>query len=91
MTVANWFVWGIGYGFKYGDIKLDLTTEQSLAANPSALVDRLNLRLCAGQLPDAAKTVIVNYLNTIPAGDPLTRARVAVYLIATSSQFAVQR
>jgi hypothetical protein len=42
-------------------------------------------------LPDAAKSVIVNYLNTIPVGDPLTRARVAVYLMASSSQFAVQR
>ena len=62
-----------------------------MVAETAALVDRLNLRLCAGQLPDAAKSVIVNYLNTIPVGDPLTRSRVAVYLIATSSQFAVQR
>jgi uncharacterized protein (DUF1800 family) len=91
MTVANWFVWGIGYGFKYGDIKLKLDPEVAIAGNATALVDRLNLLLCAGQLSDAAKAVIVNHLNTIPAGDPLGRARAAVYLISSSAQFAVQR
>jgi uncharacterized protein (DUF1800 family) len=91
MQVANWFYWGIGYGFKYGDIKLNLATEMNLAGNSAALVDRLNLLLCAGQMSTAAKTVIVNYLNTIPAGDTLTRAQVAVYLFASSSQAAVQR
>jgi uncharacterized protein (DUF1800 family) len=91
MTVANWFYWGIGYGFKYGDIKLDLTTETGIAANAAALVDRLNLRLCAGQMTDAAKSSLVTYLNTLPVGDPLTRAKVAVYMMASSAQFAVQR
>jgi hypothetical protein len=91
MTVANWFVWGIGYGFRYGDIKLNLASEQAVAGNASALVERLNLLLCAGQLSDAAKAVIVNHLNTIPAGDPLGRAKAAVYLVASSAQFAVQR
>ena len=91
MTVANWFAWGIGYGFKYGDIKLNLATEQQLAGNPSALVDRLNLLLCAGQLSDQAKAAIVNHLNTIPAGDPLGRAKAAVYLVVSGKQFAVQR
>lgn len=91
MQVANWFYWAIGYGFKYGDIKLNLTTETNIGANSAALVDRLNLLLCAGQMSDAAKTVIINHLNTIPAGDPLTRAKVAVYLFSSSAQAAVQR
>ena len=91
LTVANWFYWGIGYGFKYGDIKLNLTTETNIGANSAALVERLNLLLCAGQMSDAAKSVIVNHLNTIPVGDPLTRAKVAVYMVSSSAQFAVQR
>ncbi len=91
MQVANWFYWGIGYGFKYGDIKLNLATEMNIAGNSTALVDRLNLLLCAGQMSDAAKSVIVNHLNTIAAGDTLTRAQVAVYLFSSSAQAAVQR
>jgi hypothetical protein len=91
MQVANWFYWGIGYGFKYGDIKLNLNTEINIASNSTALVDRLNLLLCAGQMTPAAKTIIINHLNTIPAGDPLTRAKVAVYLFSSSAQAAVQR
>jgi hypothetical protein len=91
ITVANWFYWGIGYGFKYGDIKLNLNTEMAVAGNATTLVDRLNLLLCAGQMSTAAKTVIINHLNTIPAGDTLTRAKTAVYMVASSKQFAVQR
>ncbi len=91
MTVANWFYWGIGYGFKYGDIKLNLATEQGLAGNPTALVDYLSNRLCAGQMSAAAKAVVVNHISTIPVGDPLGRAKAAVYMVATSAQFAVQR
>jgi hypothetical protein len=91
IQVANWFYWGIGYGFKYGDIKLKLDAETNVAGNATALVDRLNLLLCAGQMSSAAKAVIVNHLNTIPAGDPLTRAKVAVFRVASSAQFAAQR
>jgi uncharacterized protein (DUF1800 family) len=91
MQVANWFYWGIGYGFKYGDIKLNLATEQGLAGNPTALIDYLNNRLCAGQMSAAAKAVLVNHISTIPVGDPLGRAKAAVYMVSSSAQFAVQR
>jgi len=73
------------------DIKAAYTVELGLALDTSALVKRLNLLLCAGQLSDQAKAAIVNHLNTIPAGDPLGRAKAAVYLIVSGAQFAVQR
>ncbi len=89
MTVSNWFYWATihGDGYKYGDIKLNMTTEQNLSS--AALVDRLNLMLCAGSLPPAATTIIVNHCNTI--SDPNIRARTAAYLVLISPQCAVIR
>jgi len=92
MMVSNWFYQAVvnpSGGFKWGDIKPVLTSETTLAANPSALVDRLNITLCGGSLSAAAKTIIVNHLNTI--SDNATRARVAAYLIIISPQCAVLR
>jgi len=41
------------------DIVPDYTTEKALVTNPQALVDRLNLLLCAGQLSPATVQLIV--------------------------------
>lgn len=90
MSVANFQGGGIFTGYQYGDINFGaMPALQALAPNPTALVDKLNNTLCAGQLSSSAKTIIVNHLNTIP--DNLTRARVAVFMIAISSQFATQQ
>ena len=52
--------------------------EQSLVANPSALIDQLNLVLCAGKLPAAAKTRIMTALAALPtATSTLERAQTA--------------
>lgn len=90
MTVANFQSGGIWWGYQYGDINYgQMPALTSLASNPTALVDKLNLLLCAGQLSSQAKTIIINHLNTIP--DNLTRARVAAYMIGISAQFAAQQ
>ena len=91
ISVSNWCYWGVFFGWKYGDIKQNLTTEANLASNPTALVDRLNTLLCAGQMTTAEMAVIVNHINTLPANDPLTRAKTAAYLVAISTRSAVQR
>jgi uncharacterized protein (DUF1800 family) len=79
--------------FQDGDLKLDLSPEQALASNPSALLDRLNRLLMAGQMTQAMKDRIVTYLNTIAlsGGGDLTRARQAVQLVVTSPEFSVQK
>jgi hypothetical protein len=68
---------------------LDLTGIQSLAGNPGAMVEELNQRLCHGLLSAGAKTAIVNAVNA--AGTPKAMAQQATYLVATSSQFQVER
>jgi uncharacterized protein (DUF1800 family) len=91
MTVANWLRNGIYGGFKYGDIKLDLSGIQGLAGNPSALVDQVALLLCAGNLNPQVRTIIINQVTAWNAGDPYGRAALAVHLVSVSPDAAVQK
>jgi uncharacterized protein (DUF1800 family) len=80
---------------------LDLTALQALAADPQQLVDALNTRispsvvpLMHGTMTTAMRSSIISAVQSIPTTDPqyqLKRARTAVYLVATSSQYQVER
>ncbi len=70
---------------------LDLSGIQTLAANPAAMVEELNQRLCHGLLSASAKAAIVTAVNAVPATNARQRAQQATYLVATSSQFQVER
>lgn len=89
-TTANFLEQGSRTFFKGNDIRLDLTTEQQLASNPLALVERLNLLLMYGSMSSTMKTRLVNHLNTILGNNSL-RAQAAVHLIVTSPEFCIQR
>ncbi len=68
---------------------LDLSGIQSLSGNPAAMVEELNQRLCHGLLSAGAKAAIVTAVNA--AATPRAMAQQATYLVATSSQFQVER
>ncbi|PYT01279.1 MAG: hypothetical protein DMF63_00020 [Acidobacteria bacterium] len=73
---------------------LGLADLQSIiAADPGGndLMDVLNIRLMHGTMSDQMRATILNAVLTVPASDPLLRAKRAVYLVATSSQYQVQR
>jgi hypothetical protein len=71
---------------------LDFTFEQTLVANPSALIDHLSLLLAGGTLPDLVRTRVTTALAALPASaTTLDRARSAVLIIITSPAGAVQR
>jgi uncharacterized protein (DUF1800 family) len=71
---------------------IDLTELQQLAPNPANLVDRLNRLLMHGTMSDQMRQSIVDAVNAVsPSTDTLKRARWALYLVATSSQYQVQR
>jgi uncharacterized protein (DUF1800 family) len=70
---------------------LDLSVIQSLSNDPAAMVEQLNQILCRGQLSAGAKAAIVTAVNAVPASSPRQRAQQATYLVATSSQFQVER
>ncbi|MCM3877590.1 MAG: DUF1800 domain-containing protein [Thermoanaerobaculia bacterium] len=68
---------------------LDMSGIQTLAGDPAGMVEELNRRLCHGLLSAGAKTAIVNAVNAAPT--PRAKAQQATYLVATSSQFQVER
>ncbi len=79
------------------DITAAYSAELPLAADALALVKRLNLLLCAGQLSDANQTLIVNALNataiTASSTDGARRDRVAaaVLLVMASADYLIQK
>jgi hypothetical protein len=73
-------------------ITLNLAFEQTLVSNPSALLDHLNMVLCAGSMPAATKTRLTAALAALPAStSSLERAQTAVLLTLTSPAAAIQK
>jgi uncharacterized protein (DUF1800 family) len=79
------------------DMQASYTKELALVLDPVALVKRLNLLLCAGQLSAATQTTIVDALNaggvtaTSSASAKLDRVASAVLLVMASSEYLVQK
>ena len=79
------------------DITATYTAELALALDATALVKRVVLLLCAGQMSAANQTLIVNALNATPltaaSTDSARRDRVAaaVLLVMASSEYLVQK
>ena len=77
--------------------RLFLQQFESLADNPAAMVSQVNQVLAGGQFPAALEPTIVTAVNAVTASSPITdaqrtaRARMAVYLMASSYDYQVQR
>ena len=54
-------------------------------------MDRLNRLMMHGTMSDEMKTSIAGAVSAVSSTDTLLRARQALYLVATSSQYQVQR
>lgn len=77
-----------------GSTHIDLSAYASLAANDNDLgtmVDAMNLQLLHGTMSAAMRTAILTAVSAVPSSDPMGRAQTAAYLIASSSQYQVQR
>jgi uncharacterized protein (DUF1800 family) len=70
---------------------IDLASWDSLAANPDQLLDSLNTLLLHGAMSLEMRQTIKTAVASVPASNPRLRVRAAIYLIATSSQYQVQR
>jgi uncharacterized protein (DUF1800 family) len=55
------------------------------------LLDILNYRMMHGSLLPAHRDAILTAVQVVPVTDPLARVKTAVYLIAVSSQYQIQR
>ena len=60
-------------------------------ATGNRLVDTLNTRMLHGTMSAAMKNTILTAVNAVASNNPTLRAQTAVYLVASSSQFQVQR
>jgi hypothetical protein len=74
---------------------IDLANLEALAANPADVADALNPLLFHGTMSAQVRSSLITAMNAINdatiATRNLKRARVAVYLAATSSQYDIQR
>ncbi len=79
------------------DITAAYTAELALVLDTTALVKRLGLLLCAGQLSAATQTLIVAALNATPVTAAstdtvkLNRVAAAVLLVMASSEYLIQK
>jgi hypothetical protein len=70
---------------------LDFSAIQPLAADPWTLVDVLDDLLTHGTMSPDMRATVMTAVAAVPASNSLKRARTAVYLITTSSQYQVVR
>jgi len=70
---------------------LDLSDLQAVASTPDALVQRLNMQLLHGTMSQEMRDTILRAVTAVAATNPLKRARTALYLVASSSQYQVEK
>lgn len=73
---------------------IDLAEWDALStADPTGnrLLDELNYRLLHGRMTPQMRATILPAITSIAANNPRARAQAAIYLVATSSQFQIQR
>ena len=74
---------------------IDIANLEALAGNPGDVADALNSLLLHGTMSTQVRTSLITAMNAINDATVSTRnqkrARVAVYLAATSSQYDIQR
>jgi uncharacterized protein (DUF1800 family) len=77
------------------DIKATYASELAIVTDATALVNRLNLLLCAGQMGSANRTLIINALNATPVTSTstdavkLNRVAAAVLMVMASADYLV--
>ena len=82
----------VGNGHR--DVKPNYVSELALASDANALLDRLNLLLCAGQLTSGTRSTILNAVNSIAASTDTGKANrvyTAVMLTMASLDYLIQK
>lgn len=73
------------------DIPLDLTFEQTLAADPAALIDYFNGTLMNGAMSSGMRQALIDTIGQIPADDPQERVQSALWLILNSPEYVIEK
>ncbi len=71
--------------------QLNYSSFQALAGNPQQLVDALDTAMMHNTMSQSMKSNIVQTVTNVANADAAIRTRTAIYLIATSSQYQLER
>lgn len=71
--------------------QVNISAYTNLAGTPQQLVDALDALLMHGSTSQSAKTAIVQNVSNVSSSNPALRAQTAIYLVASSSQYQVER
>jgi hypothetical protein len=71
--------------------QMPLTALTALASDPVALVNELDRLMMHNTMSPGMKTSIVNAVSSVASTNTLSRARMALYLVASSSQYQIAR
>ncbi|MEJ2137865.1 MAG: DUF1800 domain-containing protein [Gammaproteobacteria bacterium] len=78
-------------GYKYpSKIFIDFEEDNALAADPDALIDGIAERLLGGEISATLRSEVRKLIVDIPAEWPESRTSAAIFLIASSPEFAYQ-
>jgi len=71
--------------------QVNYASYQALAGNPQSLVDALDVFLLHSTMSATMKSSVVQTVTNVTNGDAAIRTRTAIYLIASSSQYQVEK
>lgn len=71
--------------------QLNYSSYQAMAGNPQQLVDAIDAAMTHGTMSSSMKTSIVQTVGNVASSNAALRTQTAIYLIATSSQYQVER
>jgi hypothetical protein len=78
-------------GLKPDDVYIDIDDEVAVANDAKTLIDTVDGRLLGGTMSTILRDELGRLLSEIPPEDRINRAAAAIYLVASSPEFAVQR
>jgi hypothetical protein len=78
-------------GLKPDDVYIDINPEVEIATDAAALIDMVDGRLLGGSMSTTLRNELGRLLSEIPPDDRINRAASAIFIVASSPEFAVQR
>jgi hypothetical protein len=72
-------------------VYIDIDDEVAVANDAKTLIDTVDGRLLGGTMSTILRDELGRLLSEIPPEDRINRAAAAIYLVASSPEFAVQR
>jgi uncharacterized protein (DUF1800 family) len=78
-------------GLAPDDVVIDIDTEVTHATDPPGLIEDVDEKLLGGTMSTTLRSQLEVLVASIPATDSVSRAAEAVYFVAASPEFAVQR